>query len=117
MNGHTSASQYVYIFPSVAQWFRHWPVMKEVGSCFEPSDRQGFSSFSFYSFILTCKHTCKLDFMRFMIKSCLIKNIATKQVQVFYYTSYRLTLLEICLVMRNHYIHTNMKLKINKDVE
>ena len=28
MNGNASVSQ--YIFTSVAQWFRHWPVMTEV---------------------------------------------------------------------------------------
>ena len=45
------------------------------------------------------------------------KNIAAKQVQVFYYTSYSLTLLGICLVMQNPNTHRNMKLKINKNVE
>ena len=50
-----------------------------------------------------------------MIKSCLIKKIAAKQLEVFYYTPYSITF--ICLVMRNQNTHKNMKLKINKDVE
>jgi len=42
---------------------------------------------------------------------------AAKQLSVCYYTPYSLTLLRICLVMRNQNTHTNMKHTINKVVE
>ena len=66
---------------------------------------------------LTCKHTWKFIIHGIYDKQLFDKNIAAKRVYVFYYTPYTLTLLGICLVMRNQNTHKNMKLKINKDVE
>ena len=83
------------------------------GSWFESSVWQGFSSFSFFiSYFLTRKQTCKLEFYVLQIKSCLIKTLLPNN-----YIPYSLTLLRICLVMRNQNTHENMKHTINKVVE
>jgi len=40
----------IYIFASVTQWFRHWPVMTEVVGCSPVIFKE--------SVVLTCKQTC-----------------------------------------------------------
>ena len=59
------------------------------GSRFEPSNQQGFFSFSFFiSYFITCKQPCELKFMGFMIKSCLIKYIAPNNCKCFIHALY-----------------------------
>ena len=73
MNGNARVSQYIYIRAGST-------VVKALacydrGSWFEPSNRQGFSSLSFYSLFLISKQTCKLEFTGFMLKSCLVETL------------------------------------------
>jgi len=42
------------------------------------------------------------------------RNIVAKQLQVFYYTLYSLTLIRICLVMRNQNTHKTWNIQLIK---